>query len=151
MLAFMKKVFLFVARIFFSLIFVIAGTSKVTHWQEAVNRLSLTFSKWYIHLEEVVMTMEIHEFLLARASIILGIATFFEVVGALMVLIGFRVRVGALLLLLFLVPTTLIMHPFWFGVGEEMQSELSVFLKNLSLIGALLYLLIGPQPQRVKQ
>jgi len=64
---------------------------------------------------------------------------------------GFKVRVGAFLLLIFMIPVTLIMHPFWFSIGSEMHQEISIFLKNLSLIGALLYILVVPQPQRVSK
>lgn len=147
----MKKTLLFIARGFFSLIFIVAGVGKLMNWQGTVNSLALAFSKWYMHLEGTVITMEMHEFLVSRASVILGIATFLEIVGALIIVIGFKIRIGALILLLFLVPTTLIMHPFWFSVGGEMHSELSTFLKNLSLIGALLFILVGPQPQSVKK
>ena len=147
----MKKILLFIARGCFSLIFIVAGVDKLINWQGTVNSLVLTLSKWYMHLGETVMTMEMHEFLVERASVILRITTFLEIAGAFIIVIGFKIRIGALILLLFLVPTTLIMHPFWFSVGGEMHSEVFVFLKNLSLIGALLFIFVGPQPQSVKK
>lgn len=147
----MNKTFLFIARGCFSLIFIVAGVGKLMNWQGTVDSLVLTFSEWHMHLEGTLISSDIYEALVSSAYGILGVATFFEIVGALLILIGFKVRMGAFLLLLFMIPVTLIMHPFWFSVGSEMHRELSIFLKNLSLIGALLYFLVGPQPQRVSK
>lgn len=62
--------------------------------------------------------------------------------GALSVLLGYHARVGALLLVLFLVPVTLMMHPFW-AVTDPARApvEQAMFMKNLSMTGAAL--LIG--------
>ena len=59
--------------------------------------------------------------------------------GGLSVLLGFKVRAGALVLVLFLIPTAIYMHPFW-GVADQMQAatQQAHFLKNLSLAGAAL-------------
>jgi uncharacterized membrane protein YphA (DoxX/SURF4 family) len=43
------------------------------------------------------------------------------------------VRWGAVLLIIFLIPTTLVFHPFWANPDETIA-----FLKNLGLIGGLL-------------
>ena len=51
----------------------------------------------------------------------------------LLVISGVRVRLGAILLLLFLVPTTLIFH----NDGADPQERIAL-LKNLSIIGGLL-------------
>ena len=50
--------------------------------------------------------------------------------GAISLVLGYKTQIGAILLIIFLVPTTLFFHP----VG----SDLSNFLKNLALIGGLL-------------
>ncbi len=54
----------------------------------------------------------------------------FLLVGAVFLLLGYQTKVGAWLLIAFLIPTTLIFHP--------PASDLSAFLKNLGLIGGLL-------------
>ncbi|MEB3359876.1 MAG: DoxX family protein [Synechococcales bacterium] len=56
------------------------------------------------------------------------------IVGSLSLILGFKARWGAALLIIFLVPTTLLFHQFWADPGETIA-----FLKNLSLIGALVY------------
>lgn len=60
-------------------------------------------------------------------------AIVFELLGGLSVLLGYKARWGAILLILFLIPTTLIFHT---DFAERMQ--MSQFLKNLALIGGLL-------------
>jgi len=47
----MKSVFLFIARALFSLIFIVAGVSKIFNWSDTVQGMVMTFSQWQIHLE----------------------------------------------------------------------------------------------------
>jgi len=144
----MKKTWICIARILISLIFLFAGAGKLMNWEGVVDALSLTFSNWYMHLEGGVISNEFHEFLIGSVTIIMGIAIFLEIVGGLLLLIGYKVRLGALFLLIFLVPVTLIFHAFWFEIGPDQHTDLVNFLKNLSIIGALIYLLAAPQPER---
>ena len=69
-------------------------------------------------------------------------------VGGLSVLLGFRARMGAVLLLAFLVPVTFIMHHFWNIPDPQMAATQEVmFMKNLAMMGgALLLLYFGAGP-----
>jgi putative oxidoreductase len=59
--------------------------------------------------------------------------------GGLSVVLGFRARVGAWLLVLFLVPVTFTMHDFWNVTDPTMGGlELAMFMKNTGLVGAAL-------------
>ncbi|MFC4858286.1 DoxX family protein [Actinophytocola glycyrrhizae] len=63
-------------------------------------------------------------------------------VGALMVLLGIWLDLGALLLVLFLVPTAVLMHPFWKETdATNKQNEMVSFQKDISLAGAALLIL----------
>lgn len=69
-------------------------------------------------------------------------------VGGLSVLLGYRARLGAWLLVLFLVPVTLMMHAFW-AVDDAAAAQLQrvLFLKNAALAGgALLIAHFGAGP-----
>jgi putative oxidoreductase len=60
-------------------------------------------------------------------------------VGALMVLLGVWADLGALLLVLFLVPTALLMHAYWKETdAQAKQMEMANFNKNIALAGAAL-------------
>ncbi len=59
--------------------------------------------------------------------------------GGLSVLLGYRAKAGAWLLVLFLAPVTLVMHPFWATADAQLaQTHLIMFLKNLSMLGGAL-------------
>jgi putative oxidoreductase len=67
-------------------------------------------------------------------------AIVFLIVGGLSVLIGFQARIGASLLLVFLAAATWYFHDFWNFQGPEQQAQMIQFLKNLSLGGAMLFI-----------
>jgi len=72
-------------------------------------------------------------------------AALLELIGGLLLILGYKTRLGATILLLFLIPTTLIFHDFWNIVGDERALQQIMFLKNLAIFGGLLYILCdGP-------
>lgn len=76
------------------------------------------------------------------------IASLFALLGGLGVALGFQAEIGAVLLLLFLVPVTLTIHPFWkYSDPMESANHKAHFMKNVALIGAALFILYtGPGP-----
>lgn len=54
----------------------------------------------------------------------------FQLLGAIALVIGYKAKIGAILLVLFLIPASIFFHP--------PASDLIGFLKNLSVIGGLL-------------
>jgi putative oxidoreductase len=65
-------------------------------------------------------------------------AIVFEVGGGLMLLIGWHARLGALLLMLFLIVATYYFHPFWRFAGQAGQDLMIQALKNLAILGGLM-------------
>ena len=53
-------------------------------------------------------------------------------------LIGIDARAGAVALCLFLIPVTVLYHPFWKQTGKALVAEADHFLLNLAVIGGLL-------------
>lgn len=76
--------------------------------------------------------------------IIAGIA---ELVGGGAIAFGFLTRVGALGLILYMIPATLIFHGFWNFEGEAQQMQMTQFLKNLAIMGGL-FAIMGFGPGR---
>ena len=54
----------------------------------------------------------------------------FQILGGLSLLLGYKVAIGSILLILFLIPATLVFH--------NPASDVNGFLKNIGLIGGLL-------------
>ena len=73
------------------------------------------------------------------AAIAVPLSGVIALVGGLSILIGYRARIGAWLLVLFLVPVTLMMHNFW-AITDPMaaMTQRIMFMKNLSMLGAAL-------------
>lgn len=68
---------------------------------------------------------------------VLAIGTIvFQLLGGLSLVLGYKIKIGALLLIVFLIPATLLFHNF---IGDP--SELNAFLKNVGLMGGLLMLI----------
>lgn len=77
------------------------------------------------------------------AEVFLVGAIVLEIVGGLCVLIGWKARWGALALLIFLIPATLIFHNFWSidpAQARELSNQTNHFFKNLTIMGALIFI-----------
>lgn len=82
------------------------------------------------------------------ASVAVPLAGVIALLGGLSVALGYKAKLGAWLLVLFLAPVTLAMHNFW-AVPDPMlaQMEQVNFMKNLSLLGgAILVSYFGAGP-----
>jgi putative oxidoreductase len=73
------------------------------------------------------------------ASLAVPLSGILALAGGLSVLLGYRARVGAWLIALFLVPVTFMMHKFW-TVHDPMmaQMQMIMFMKNVSILGGTL-------------
>ena len=82
------------------------------------------------------------------ASVAVPISGVLSLVGGLSVLLGYRAKVGAWLLVLFLVPVTVMMHNFWSVTDPQMHMMQQIsFMKNVGLLGgALLIAYFGAGP-----
>jgi putative oxidoreductase len=73
------------------------------------------------------------------ASILVPLSGLIALLGGISILLGFKARCGAWLVIIFLVPVTFTLHPFWAETDPMMSSmQQTMFLKNLSMIGAAL-------------
>src|SRR6516164_6499886 len=90
------------------------------------------------HFSDVAKVMEsvgvpAPQFMLAGAIV-------FLLAGSLSVIVGYKARVGAALLLTFLVLASYWFHPFWKLEGQAQQEQMIQFMKNLSMMGAMLFI-----------
>jgi putative oxidoreductase len=104
-------------RICFSLIFIAAGLNHFT-----AKSIALAASHG-----------------VPLASIAVPLSGILALAGGLSVLFGFHAKLGARLIVLFLVPVTLAAHRFW-GLADptEPEMQLIMFMKNVSMIGGAL-------------
>jgi putative oxidoreductase len=73
------------------------------------------------------------------ASIAVPLFGMIALAGGLSILLGYRAKLGAWLIVLFLVPVTLMMHNFWTMTDPNAaQMQQIMFMKNVSMLGAAL-------------
>ncbi|MCE9608545.1 MAG: DoxX family protein [Planctomycetia bacterium] len=67
----------------------------------------------------------------------------FLIIGSLSVMLGYKARVGALLLAVFLGMATYYFHDFWTFAQDstEFKTEMGNFIKNSSIMGALFFII----------
>ncbi|MCJ8290408.1 MAG: DoxX family protein [Crocinitomicaceae bacterium] len=111
-------------RILFSLIFIASGLSKIGDW------------------DKTILYMESHHMVFAPFFLIMAILL--QVMGGLSIMTSYKSKIGTILLLIFMLPATFIFHNFWALPSETeleiitQQAEMVSFLKNITIIGAIL-------------
>ena len=104
-------------RFFFAVIFLLAGANHF-------NKQTIAFSA----SQGVPL-----------ASIAVPLSGVLAIAGALSILLGYRAKLGAWLIVLFLIPVTLMMHKFWTVTDPMMaQIQMILFMKNVSMLGGAL-------------
>lgn len=73
------------------------------------------------------------------ASFLVPLSGIIELIGALSIILGYKAKYGAWLLILFLIPVTVMLHNFW-TITDPMaqQMDMAAFMKNISMIGGAL-------------
>lgn len=134
--------FIFLARIFLSSVFILAAVHKIIDWQETEHGVVYTLCDWlsYVHHSEGLQGF--FSGLLEWVPTLLGIAIVVELLGGISILLGYKPRLGAALLILFLIPTTIFFHNFWFLEGARRDIQVVMFVKNLAILGGLFYVLV---------
>jgi putative oxidoreductase len=72
------------------------------------------------------------------ATVLLTFTIVFQLLGATSLLLGYKIKIGSILLIIFLIPATLAFHNPLID-----SSEINAFLKNIGLIGGLLMFIHG--------
>ena len=104
-----------IGRVLLGLMFLASGINKIADPSGTQHYMTLMGMTWMTTL-----------FYLGAVAI--------ELAGSLSLILGYRTRAGGWLLFLFMVPTTLIFHTNFADPNQFIH-----FLKNLSVMGGLLY------------
>lgn len=114
-------------RVLLALIFILSGYSKIGNFADTAAYM-------------VSKGLPMPEVLLVPTILI-------ELGGGLMLALGIKARWAALALLLWLIPVTLVFHNFWAVPADQVQNQMNHFLKNIAIMGSMLYVL-GAGPGR---
>jgi putative oxidoreductase len=109
-------------RILIALIFVLSGFSKITGFDGTVG---------YIASKGLPLPQ-----LAAIGAIIV------ELGGGILLVLGWKARWAAAAMSLFTALAALLFHNFWAVPPEQAQNQMIHFMKNISMIGGLLYVVV---------
>jgi len=122
-----------VGRILIGALFLMAGLSKIPGWEGTAG---------YMASKGVPMV-----------SVALAITVIVEIGASLMIIAGYKARIGAAALLVWLIPVTFMMHDFW-NVADAMQARIQMimFNKNVALMGTMLLIMaFGSGPKSISK
>ncbi len=109
-------------RILLALLFVISGLHKIT---------TLEGTTQYMAAKDLPLV-----------PLLLVLSILIESGGGLLIVLGWHARWAALAIFLFVIPVTMIFHPFW-----SVENQLWAFWKNVAIMGGMLYIMAyGPGP-----
>jgi putative oxidoreductase len=114
-----------IGRILMAILFIKAGWGKIPGFEGTVGAIA---SKG-IPLPQVAA----------------AITVALELLGGILLVVGWQTRWIALLFVLWLIPTTVLFHPFWAVPPEQYVAQQNNFLKNVAIMGGMLLLFaFGP-------
>jgi putative oxidoreductase len=111
-----------VGRVLLVLIFIIAGVGKITGFDGTVGYMQA--------------------YNMPAPQILAVLAIIIEVGGGIMVAVGWKARWGAAALFIFVLVASFVFHAFWAVPADQVQMQRIMFLKNLSMMGGLLYVIV---------
>lgn len=117
-----KDLAILIARICISSLFIWAAFEKLVHWGKTVE---------YVKQKNI-----------PYATLALPLAIAIQVLGGLSLLLGYQVRIGALILILFIIPAAIRFHDFWNLEGSVRLMEKASFMKDVALFAGLIMILV---------
>ena len=112
----MTKIFDIIARISISILFLLNGIFKINNYEGTVGWMES----------------------FGLPGILIIPAIILEIVGPILIIIGYQTRIAAAALSLFCIATAIIFHN---DFSDQMQ--LTAFLKNIALAGGFLFLVVN--------
>jgi putative oxidoreductase len=121
----LRSLLTLIARLFLSAIFIFSGVGKLIFYDQT-------------HAYMAAKGFTAIPFFLISAALL-------ELIFGFCLLLGYKARFVAGILFLFLIPTSIIFHNFWMHEGADRALQQILFLKNIAIMGGLLYVLCdGP-------
>ncbi|HRW58739.1 MAG TPA: DoxX family protein [Chlamydiales bacterium] len=133
---------LFLARIMISVVFLLSALNKILTWQASERGLVTLFCDWHGYLTSFPGIQKMFTALLPYAPLILIFAIAVELIGSLLMMLGYKAKIGALMLFLYLIPVTFLLHQFWFLDGIKRELQFVLFMKNIAILGGLIFAVI---------
>lgn len=120
----MKDIADLIARILIAFIFLYEAYDSIFYFQATKDKMTSYGIDW-------------NQDLLLMGSI------FLLLFGGLLILFGYRMSLGAILILVYWIPITFIVHSWWNDPVDLKREEAISFMKNIAIMGGLLMLIVN--------
>jgi putative oxidoreductase len=111
-----------VGRVMLALMFIIAGFEKITGFDGTIG---------YMQAHNMPMT-----------QVLAVIAIIIELGGGIMIAVGWKARWAAAAIFIFVLVILFVFHAFWAVPADQVQLQRIFFLKNLAVMGGMLYIIV---------
>jgi putative oxidoreductase len=115
----MKNIIDLLGRVMLSFIFLYEAYDSIFYFKETKVKMTYYGLTW-------------------NQDMLLFGAIFLLLLGGIMLLVGYRTGLATVLLLLYWVPVTFIVHSFWNDPEPERRMESIFFMKNMAIVGGML-------------
>jgi putative oxidoreductase len=132
-----QMILIVLGRICLSLIFIFSALGKMLDRISAEQQLVEGLSRFLASVRGIESLQILIDQAISWSSTLVYIVIFLELVGGLLLCLGIKPKLGAFFLIIFIIPTTIVMHPFWNIYGPEGRMQFIAFLKNVSILGGL--------------
>ncbi len=131
----------FLGRALISIFFIVAALQKVLHWSDAMQCLQQALTGLSPYTLHQPLLQGGLDWTLSHTAALLSVAVVMQLLGGLLVFLGLSVRFGAFLLSCCVVVGTLVLHRFWEMTDSQAALDQVVFMKNVGILGGLLFIL----------
>ena len=129
----MKNIADLIARILISGVFIYEAIDSMLFFEQTKVQMSLYHINWQQDL-----------LLIACISLL--------IIGGVLILIGYRMGLGGVLVLAYWIPVTFIAHAFWNMPQDEWRWEAMFFARNLAIAGGVIAIMLkGSEKYSVKR
>ncbi len=118
---FLQDSVLLLGRVSISLLFIIAGFEKIINFSDAAAFITSQG--------------------LPYSSILAFVAIILELGGGIMVLVGWKARIGGIMLFILAIPACWVLHSLWSVAPATVPNFFQNTLNEIALIGGLLYII----------
>lgn len=120
----MKDVFDLIARILIAFIFLYEAYDTIAFFKDTKDKMTGYGLNW-------------------NQDMLLVGGIFLLILGGILILIGYRSNWGAVLLMIYWIPVTFIVHSWWLHPAEAQRLEAIMFMKNIAILGGLLMVMVN--------
>lgn len=120
----MKDVVDLIGRILLSFIFIFEAVDTILYF----NKTKSQMSEYGLNFQQ---------------DILLFGAIFLLLTGGTLLLIGYRIGLGAIFLMMYWIPVTFIVHSFWNDPLPDRRIESILFMKNMAILGGLMFIAVN--------